>query len=529
MPRSVLAESNVHLAKIGEVFTFPITRLNQWGLCQVIDAFWCEDSDGIWNAPDGLSVVTLAYCDWASETPPVLGDIALATLLIRDAYGRNPERQIWNVEGGAPSDHTSLGVAIPFMQLDKRSRSRSYWGDMLDTVIQEQHWKALPKAVRVRYKAAGKSSDDECVTLPGSLDMDGQPRQYKLHYHKFDDSLPGIIHVDFRLASLQALPGLSHLSLHRWYADLPQHLAANPIISELGLWGHGQSQLDLSHTNLTTLRLDVSGLERLLVPASLDLVCLSGEPGPSGLQIVSSDHGVWLALSCRGGFERITGLDRLRKLYIHGIERCDVAMIAQNFSSLRKLQISGEPGYLDNAGALAKLDKLDRLWLSEVLGFDKIPCPDELPLLNNIDVSSIPAEAAAAIKKAYKSVPGISLRVERPRKPEWLAENLDNPLRSWDGQGGISAAQAKKAFTAYKTALAAMRNAVAVGTNLQAEAERITQAYIATFNAMDSKRPFIYTLERENIVDALQQIWALLPESVDLLRLQSVEEELRDF
>ena len=123
----------------------------------------------------------------------------------------------------------------------------------------------------------------------------------------------------------------------------------------------------------------------------------------------------------------------------------------------------------------------------------------------------------------------MDLTVERPRKPEWLAENLDNPLRAWDGRGGISAAQAKKAFTAYKTALAAMRQAVAAGDDLQAQAERITQDYIGVFNVMDAKRRFIGTMEREEVVDALHKVWALLPPSLDLRQLESFEEGLRDF
>ena len=39
----------------------------------------------------------------------------------------------------------------------------------------------------------------------------------------------------------------------------------------------------------------------------------------------------------------------------------------------------------------------------------------------------------------------MDLRITKARKPEWLAQNLDNPFRGWDGAEHIPASAAKKA------------------------------------------------------------------------------------
>ncbi|TGU99079.1 hypothetical protein EN829_058870, partial [Mesorhizobium sp. M00.F.Ca.ET.186.01.1.1] len=47
------------------------------------------------------------------------------------------------------------------------------------------------------------------------------------------------------------------------------------------------------------------------------------------------------------------------------------------------------------------------------------------------------------IKTAYKqeSKRGLNLSITKPRNPEWLANNLTNPFRDWDGRENITAAQ----------------------------------------------------------------------------------------
>lgn len=58
-------------------------------------------------------------------------------------------------------------------------------------------------------------------------------------------------------------------------------------------------------------------------------------------------------------------------------------------------------------------------------------------------MESIPEEAGKQIKKKYKGKI-TELDIRKLRKPEWLAENLDNPLRHWDGSEFVPPAKLKR-------------------------------------------------------------------------------------
>ena len=130
-------------------------------------------------------------------------------------------------------------------------------------------------------------------------------------------------------------------------------------------------------------------------------------------------------------------------------------------------------------------------------------------------------------KQLWKSKPGMDLRITKPRKPEWLAQNLDNPFRGWDGAEHIPAAAAKKAANQYrKTRSQLMKLAAEPGEDAQAQAMDAVTAYTQTFNKMD----FIETEERDEIYMALRGILDALPG--DTLQKDSLIEkfdELRDF
>ena len=113
------------------------------------------------------------------------------------------------------------------------------------------------------------------------------------------------------------------------------------------------------------------------------------------------------------------------------------------------------------------------------------------------------------------------------RKPEWLAQNLDNPFRGWDGAEHIPAAAAKMAANQYrKTRSQLMKLAAEPGEDAQAQALDAVTAYTQTFNKMG----FIETEERDEIYMALRGILDALPG--DTLQKDALIEkfdELRDF
>ncbi len=62
-----------------------------------------------------------------------------------------------------------------------------------------------------------------------------------------------------------------------------------------------------------------------------------------------------------------------------------------------------------------------------------------------------PAEYSAAMKKLWTpEIPkGTFVEIRSPRKPEWLAENRDNPLMDWEGREHISSVRYRRSLAQY--------------------------------------------------------------------------------
>ena len=121
----------------------------------------------------------------------------------------------------------------------------------------------------------------------------------------------------------------------------------------------------------------------------------------------------------------------------------------------------------------------------------------------------------------------MDLRITKPWKPEWLAQNLDNPFRGWDGAEHIPASAVKKAASQYrKTRSQLMKLAAEPGEDTQAQALEAVAAYTQTFNKM----VFIETEERDEIYMALRGILDALPDgTLQKDALMEKFEQLRDF
>ncbi|MGW2588145.1 hypothetical protein ACWCYZ_44055 [Streptomyces virginiae] len=95
-------------------------------------------------------------------------------------------------------------------------------------------------------------------------------------------------------------------------------------------------------------------------------------------------------------------------------------------------------------------------------------------------------------------------RARRPRcpQPEWVAANAANPLRDWDGLEHIPRTAHRKAIAQYKATRDAFLAEVTGGEDHGTIVE-IGRAFGAGFNALDSRTPFIETVEREELFNAL--------------------------
>ena len=327
---------------------------------------------------------------------------------------------------------------------------------------------------------------------------------------------------------LKALPCLSDLICERWHPDLLEFLRGNPFIRELTLLNHSQRTLDLRGTSIRKLMLDMTGLQELWLGEGTEQLLFQSK-GPDACTIHAPEDGSGLTLQFIGEYRPHTELPNLRGL--HGIELKDFDLtgLAAVHPHLKELRFWGAPGNLGNFSAVGGFRELTNLSTFDLFGFGAadIPTPEQVPELRWFWMTSLPETAAKAAKQLWKSKPGMDLRITKPRKPEWLAQNLDNPFRGWDGAEHIPAAAAKKAANQYrKTRSQLMKLAAEPGVDAQAQALDAVAVYTQTFNKMG----FIETEERDEIYMALRGILDALPgDTLQKDALIEKFEELRDF
>ncbi|MGC3955442.1 MAG: hypothetical protein QM804_14540 [Propionicimonas sp.] len=504
----------------GDVYSFPIERLGGFGACQLV------------AVDDAHQSATVALLDWTGEREPELTDLAGVGRMGKDFMFWTPREILLHVPLPAPAQYRRLGT----LPVTGETESRSYSGwDFTRDISRQRWWDGLPRELTAAFKATLARDDEaERVTVPGLLDpATGEPYRFRVRgADRLADDARYRIADDFRLENLRSWPLLHKISLHSWRDDLIGFLATAPLVSELVLAGHGQSTLDFSDTGLTQLSVDLAGLSRLVLPASLDLLILLGR-ADRPLRVEAEAGGRWLTVHLREEVPVVEGLESTHGVRVDGIRQLDVAELATRFPQTGYLLLFGAPGLLTGLPSLRDFPRLDSIWLSDLFGYGPgdLPGPDELPALTSLDLTSIPAEVATAARTAYGKHPRVQLTVSRPRKANWLAENLENPLRHWDGREGIPASVAKRARTAFVTALRQVREADAVRENPAAYDQSVTAAVIPFLDAIaaaNRRHGFLYTLERDEVVDAVGVLTQHLSAAAKLALEPVVEEALDD-
>lgn len=200
----------------------------------------------------------------------------------------------------------------------------------------------------------------------------------------------------------------------------------------------------------------------------------------------------------------------VRRLTVRGVEWLDAERLVARFPHLTALTLRGKPGTLVRASSLNRLLSLERLVIQDLFGMSAPDCllPGRVTALESLTLDSIPAAYAKAMRLKWRpEVPmGTYLAVSKPREPEWVAENRDNPLRDWDGDQHIPRAAYKKALALYVETRDAVMAVLADAADREDQASRvfaIGAAYGEGFNALDEQYEFIDTIERERIFDVL--------------------------
>jgi hypothetical protein len=198
---------------------------------------------------------------------------------------------------------------------------------------------------------------------------------------------------------------------------------------------------------------------------------------------------------------------------ITDVDSLDGGDVVALFPNVARLSLSGNLGAFSSSARLNRLPNLKTLFINNLFGMSASDCllVTAVPTMEMLGLHSVPAEYAAAMKKAWTAeIPnGTFVEITSPRKPSWVAENRNNPLREWDGRAHISAVRYRKSVVQYKATRRAVLAELAVSTD-DTDGSRFVELgrhFGEAFNQLDGTRnPFIETEEREELFKALNAI-----------------------
>jgi hypothetical protein len=234
----------------------------------------------------------------------------------------------------------------------------------------------------------------------------------------------------------------------------------------------------------------------------------------------AGDHGPWSdprKITCTGA-ELNEALARptesrpeVWSVTAREIGSLDCALLAARYPGLAELSLSGSFGVIANASALNQLASLKSLFIRGLLGMGRTDClhPDHAPALEFLGLHNVPHDYATAMRTRWRPqvADGTFVAITGARKPEWLAENVGNPLREWDGRARIGRSRFARATAQYKATRRAVMAALSdEGEPGTARLALIGREYAEAFNRLEGRAPFIETEEREELFAALDVI-----------------------
>lgn len=483
--------------KVGDIYTSYHKKLGCYIACQITEV--------------SEETLTKLELDWTGAEPLNINQLANLKPLYKDFMYWEKSICLINVEKEIPKEFQYVGNISPL--IDEESNTYGTW-DNSDDIYFQLKWQKIPKEKRLAFKKAMKS--DEEIIINGKSEKLSSPRIMD-KYTPFNSAL-----------ELKLFPCLSEIICEKWHSDLLEFLKDYPFIHELTLINHNQKKLDFRGTSVTKLMIDMRGLEELWLGEETEQLLFQNEDLDS-CKIYAYNNGEELTIQFIGNYQPHKELSNLKSL--HGIKLKDFDMngLSSFHPHLRELRLWGAPGNIQNFSSVKEFKELERFSTYDLFGFGSsdIPAQNELPNLNWFWLTSFPEETAKIIKSLWKNKSGISLRITKPRKAEWLAQNLDNPFRNWDGAEHIPTSSAKKAVNQYrKTRSELLKIINSTEENPELKGLEIVSNYTKTFNKMK----FIETEERDEIYMALCGILDILPDNViNKKKLLDRFEELRDF
>ena len=497
------------IAKSGDVFCVYNNLLKKFTACQITKIEEKNDK----------ALAVLLSLDWSGDEPLKVEELSTLRALYMDFMYWEKDLHMMNVSPEPPLNYIFVGNIKPLSDESTNTYSFS-WGNGYD-VYRQLKWQEIPQKLRDEFKKAVKSKE--------KVDFAGE---------KWGASISRLIdeNSDFENAlELNVFKCLSTLICKKWHNGLYEYLQDCPFLNDLTLENHGQSKLDFSKSHLIKLTIDMTGVKELYLNDDLEQLILLGEVDES-CRVKARDDGENLLLPTGGKLPKIKGLKNLGKLHCSAISEIDLSDIFEAYPNLRELRLWGKPGIISNFALIRDFKNIEGFTTNDIFGFcaDDIPEPEIMPKLSWFWMSSLPEDAAKKAKKLYKDKEkqGLNLWIQKPRKAEWLSQNLDNPFRSWDGQENIPLSAAKKAADLYKkTRAKIIKLEQSTMDEAKQIAETLVKEYTEGFNKLDKGKYFIETIERDEIYTALDEILNLIPTDLDIDKNKLLElfDNIRDF
>ena len=382
-------------------------------------------------------------------------------------------------------------VIRPFKQCNR-------YGNWSDGTLQKgnDRWNKLPKDQTSAFKKA--------LTQKTKSILVARNKVIKCLSRIGDDILNSL--SDF--SELDKLPVLGGIVTSEDYPQLIPFLERRYLVYQL-IWDNCKRKVvDLSLTHLTELEISGESIERIILPSSIRSLTLRGRLSPT-LQVHSPNEGFHMVLrvELQNDFLPDVGLKRLTNLGLSNIRNFSLKIIPARFPGLIWLGLTGKPGHIHDVAEISKLHEIETLTMHDLFGFsaNDFPRPKDLPDLRNLWIESISAEAGKAIKKVFKATTQ-DLSVLKLRSDDWLQENMNNPLRHWDGSEFVPKSMYTKSLALWKEARRrVLEEANNEGIDISI-IKSIAVDYVEGFNKLDHRSNFIDTVEREDIINAFEYI-----------------------
>ncbi|WP_440109554.1 hypothetical protein [Paenibacillus sp. QZ-Y1] len=475
---------------IGDIYCVYVEKIQQYAACQVTGF---KETEGKGSYP----LAAVLQLDWSGVQLPNEAELRQMKPLICNFYFWKDRFDHSFVKANVPSDYVLAGNVTPLVTAETNSYSGGWL--MGNSLYLQREWESIDETRRAQFKQAMDDYQDITVGDRVMSRNTSTIRDFSPHSAK-------------DVGELAKLPCLTHIEINGYSESIIPFINDNPLVNELHLMKHHQISLDFSKSHLTKLVLDVSGLERLVLNPKMKSLNFTGNLSPE-LRIEAAEDGRWITLNVAADLPQVSGVARLGGLLIREIKELDLEPLVQLYPELEELRLWGKPGNLSNLESIQHLTHLQEFTTYDLFGFsgEQFPGPEQLPELARLWLTSLPADAAKSIKTRYKkaAAAGLELEVSKPRKPEWLAENLSNPFRDWDGRTHIQATHAKKAAQLYKQCLKEIRLLSQNANDQEAFQKQLismVETYTQTFNKMDAKAGFIETIEREEIYVVLMEL-----------------------